>query len=154
MAKFSFFHDSETLAKGRGLLATLGLVALFSIGCGSQFSADSGSSLIVEATDQTFEQEVLRAKQPVLVDMWAPWCGPCVEMKPALHDVAGQLEGEFKVVALNVEENPHIDRQYQVNSLPTLMIFKDGELVERSVGGRSAFELMELVRPHRRAETP
>lgn len=86
-------------------------------------------------TDQTFEQEVMQTKgRPVLVDCWAPWCGPCRMISPTLDQLAAESEGRYRVAKLNVDENPQISASFRIASIPTLLIFKDGQLVDRIVG--------------------
>ncbi len=85
-------------------------------------------------TDATFEREVLKSELPVLVDFWAPWCGPCRMIAPAVEQVAQKYADKARVVKVNVDENPAIARQFQIMSIPTLMTFKDGQMVKRQVG--------------------
>lgn len=88
----------------------------------------------LEVTDKTFEQEVLKATVPVLVDFWAGWCGPCKVIAPVVEELAGEFEGRMKVMKLDVDENPGVPTTYGVQSIPTLLIFKDGKPAERVVG--------------------
>ena len=85
-------------------------------------------------TDANFQHEVLDSTQPVLVDVWAPWCGPCRAVGPAIDEIAEQNGGHAKVGKLNVDENPQIPQTYDVSSIPTVLVFKDGQVVERLVG--------------------
>lgn len=85
-------------------------------------------------TDATFESEVLRAAQPVLLDCWAPWCGPCRMLAPTIEALAKQFAGQARIAKLNTDENPLTARRFAINSIPTLLIFKAGREVERLVG--------------------
>jgi thioredoxin 1 len=88
----------------------------------------------IEVTDSTFEQEVLRSTQPVLVDFWAVWCGPCRAVAPVVEEIAGDFEGRLKVMKLDVDDNPRTAQAYGVQSIPTLLVFKDGKPAERIIG--------------------
>jgi thioredoxin 1 len=94
----------------------------------------SGMSAAAQVTDSSFKQEVLDSEIPVLVDFWAPWCGPCRMVAPVVDEIAQQYEGQVKVVKLNTDENPNIASQYGIRSIPTLMIFKGGQKVDMVVG--------------------
>jgi thioredoxin 1 len=87
-----------------------------------------------EVTDNTFAQEVLQSTPPVLVDFWADWCGPCKAIAPIVEELAREYEGRLKVMKLDVDENPRTASTYKVQSIPTLLVFKDGKLAERIVG--------------------
>jgi thioredoxin 1 len=85
-------------------------------------------------TDADFENEVLRSSEPVVVDFFAEWCGPCKAMAPALEAVAAELKGKVKVVKVDVDQNPQITEKYRIRAMPTLMVFKDGKVAEERVG--------------------
>ncbi|PIU28808.1 thioredoxin [Candidatus Woesebacteria bacterium CG07_land_8_20_14_0_80_44_9] len=89
---------------------------------------------MVILTDENFKKEVLEANLPVLVDFWAPWCGPCQTAGPVIEELAKEHEGKIKVGKLNVDENPQIGQKYGILSIPTVIIFKNGEEVKRQVG--------------------
>ncbi len=92
------------------------------------------SSSAAPVTDSSFTQDVIESEIPVLVDFWAPWCGPCRMVAPVVDEIAEQYEGQVKVVKLNTDENPQVASQYGIRSIPTLMIFKGGQRVDMVVG--------------------
>lgn len=93
-----------------------------------------GKPLIV--TDATFQEQVIKAGQPVLLDAWAPWCGPCRMVGPIMEQLAAESKGRYRIAKLNVDENPGIAAQFQIQSIPTMLIFKNGKLVDRLVGAQ------------------
>ena len=97
-------------------------------------------------TDQNFESEVLKSNVPVLVDFWAPWCGPCKMMGPIVEEVAKEMEGKnIKIGKINVDENSNTAGQYNVMSIPTFKIFKGGEAVDEFIGVQSKEEIVERI---------
>ncbi len=89
---------------------------------------------VTELTDQTFQSEVLQSSVPVLVDFWAPWCGPCRMIAPIIEELARDNSGAIKVAKINIDDSPNVAASYGVSSIPTLMLFKGGEVVDRFVG--------------------
>lgn len=89
---------------------------------------------VINATDSNFETEVLKSSTPVLVDFWAEWCGPCKMIAPTLDELANEFAGKVKVVKVNVDENPNTPGQFRVRGIPTLLMFKNGQLVDQLVG--------------------
>lgn len=90
--------------------------------------------MVLEINDNNFESEVIKADKPVLVDMWAPWCGPCRMVAPVIDKVAAQYSDKFKFTKINIDENPKSPSQYNVMSIPTLLFFKNGEVADTVVG--------------------
>lgn len=100
-------------------------------------------------TDVNFQDEVLRSDKPVLVDFWAPWCGPCQMMGPIVAQLAGELQDKnVKVGKLNVDDNQNVASEYNVLSIPTFLVFKDGKVVDQLVGGVQKEKLAELINRH------
>ena len=101
----------------------------------------------VVITDQTFEREVLQARgQPVLVDCWAPWCGPCRMIAPVMDQLAAESQGQYRIAKLNVDENPQTASRFQIASIPTMLIFKDGKLIDRIIGAQPKQAIAERLR--------
>ena len=90
--------------------------------------------MVTDVTDQDFEDEVIKSDLPVLVDLWAPWCGPCRMVAPVVDKLAENYDGKFKFCRLNVDENPQTASKYRIMSIPTLMFFKGGEAVDTVIG--------------------
>jgi thioredoxin len=112
--------------------------------CGEKLVVGAAGAVV---TDQTFEREVLQAAgRPVLVDYWAPWCGPCRMIAPVLDQLAAESQGRYRIVKLNVDENPQIASRYQIASIPTMLIFKDGKIVDRVIGVQPKQAIEERLR--------
>ncbi len=101
--------------------------------------------MVAQVSDKSFETDVLQSKEPVLVDFWAEWCGPCRQVAPVLEEVAGELVGKIKIVKLNVDENPNTASKYGVQSIPTLMIFKNGEMASRQIGAAPKAKIVQWI---------
>lgn len=106
----------------------------------------------INLTTENFDQEVLKSDRPVLVDFWADWCSPCKALSPTIDEVADEQD-TVKVGKINVDEQQELARQYRVMSIPTLMVFRDGELVRREVGGKSKEEILEMIGLHKETVT-
>lgn len=100
---------------------------------------------VKELSDSDFQAEVLQASEPVLLDFWAPWCGPCRMIAPIVEQLAGENQGTVKVAKINIDESPNTAAAYGVSSIPTLMIFKGGEVVDRFVGVQPKKRLQEAI---------
>jgi thioredoxin 1 len=98
-----------------------------------------------KVSDSSFEADVLKASGPVVVDFWAEWCGPCRQIGPALEEISGTLNGKVTIVKLNVDENPATAAKYGIMSIPTLMLFKNGELASRQVGAAPKAKLEQWI---------
>ena len=96
-------------------------------------------------TAESFEQDVLNSEVPVLVDFWAEWCGPCLAMAPVIDALAEKYEGKAKVVKMDIDAHKEVVAKYQIRSIPTLMVFKNGEVTQKTIGGTSMAKLEELL---------
>ncbi len=103
------------------------------------------SENILNVTDDSFENDVLRSEQPVLVDYWAEWCGPCKMIAPVLEEVADEYADKLVVAKLNIDDNPSTPPKYGIRGIPTLMIFKGGEVAATKVGALSKSQLLEFI---------
>ena len=106
------------------------------------------SDLIKHVTDATFETEVLGSKAPVLVDYWAEWCGPCKMIAPILDELSTTYTGKLQIAKMNVDENRDIPAKFGIRGIPTLMLFKDGQLAATKVGALSKAQLTAFIEPH------
>jgi thioredoxin 1 len=100
---------------------------------------------VAEFTDASFQGDVLKSDVPVLVDFWAPWCGPCRMIAPLVEELSKENQGTFKIGKVNIDDNPDVAMNYQVSSIPTLMIFKGGQVVERFVGVQPKSRLQQAI---------
>lgn len=103
------------------------------------------SEQITHVSEATFDQEVIAAELPVLVDFWAEWCGPCKMIAPILDDIAGEYAGRLKVCKVDVDANPGVPEKFGIRGIPTLIIFKDGNAVETKVGALSKAQLSQFI---------
>lgn len=99
----------------------------------------------IQLTDKNFEQEVIKCATPVLVDFWAPWCGPCRMIAPVIEELAGEYAGKVKVCKLNTDESPDTASTYKISAIPTILLFKGGKLVQELVGLQSKEELKRQI---------
>ena len=106
------------------------------------------SDLIKHISDASFEQEVLKSDKPVLVDYWAEWCGPCKMIAPILDETAKEFGSRLQIAKMNVDENREVPAKFGIRGIPTLMLFKDGQLAATKVGALSKAQLAAFIEPH------
>jgi thioredoxin 1 len=106
------------------------------------------SDIIIAGSDATFDAEVLKSELPVLVDFWAPWCGPCLMIAPVVDEIAESHKGKLKVIKMNVDENGQTSQTYGVMAIPTLILFKGGQAKEKVVGALAKNKLVDLIAKH------
>ena len=101
--------------------------------------------MTISVTDDSFESDVLKSDKPVVVDFWAEWCGPCKQIAPALDEMATEMSDQIVVAKVNIDENPGIPGKYGIRGIPTLLLFKDGEIVSQKVGALPKNQIVEWV---------
>lgn len=104
--------------------------------------------MALELTDQNFEEQVLKSDKPVLVDFWAQWCGPCLAIAPAIEELSKEFDGKAVVGKLDVDSNPEVAMKYGIRNIPTLLVFKGGEVVDKQVGAAPKSALAKKIESH------
>ena len=140
-------NRTHNLFVGIGATAFFGLLIIYGIGMGNADTANKGEEQTMEITltKTNFEAEVLKSDKPVLVDFWAPWCGPCRMLAPVLAEVAAEKGDKIKVGKVNVDENPELATQYGISGIPAILLFKDGKVAATSIGFKPKPELEAFV---------
>ncbi|MBF2052309.1 MAG: thioredoxin [Candidatus Sericytochromatia bacterium] len=103
---------------------------------------------VSEITDQSFDADVLKSDLPVLVDFWAPWCGPCRLIGPIVEELSNEFDGKVKVVKLNTDDNPQTATQYHISGIPSLLLFKDGQVADQLVGAVPKDRIQNMISQH------
>lgn len=124
----------------RGVLGLLPITII-----GMALALPVKANTVAEVIEERLKEVIANSDVPVLVNFWVPWCGPCRQAAPVLNEIAEQYEDQIKVIKVNVDENPGVDTQYKLRSMPTLMIFKGGEIVDKVVGRVSKTELEKTL---------
>lgn len=106
------------------------------------------SNLVTDISDDQFEQKVLQSSTPTLVDFWAEWCGPCKAIAPIVSEVATTFEGKINVMKMNIDNNPETPTQFQIKGIPTLILFKDGKMIDQIVGAVPKDRLETMLKKH------
>ena len=106
------------------------------------------SENVISLSDAEFDEKVLKSSQPTLVDFWAEWCAPCRALSPVVEEVAGAYEGKVQVAKMNIDEHPQTPGKYSVRAIPTILLFKDGAVVDQAVGLVSKAKLEEMISKH------
>jgi thioredoxin 1 len=134
------------LADSRGLSRGSGKTWFHRPLCGGgEPVSEKETVMAIQVTDANFEQDVLKCDLPVLVDFWAPWCGPCRAMGPVIDELANEYAGQVKVAKMNVDENPASPSKYGIRAIPTLILFKKGEVVEQITGAVSKSSIKDMI---------
>lgn len=102
----------------------------------------------LEISEANFEQEVLQSDKPVLVDFWAPWCGPCKALAPVIDELAADFDGRVKVTKVNTDDNVNVAQRYRISGIPSLLVFKNGEVVDQLVGAHQKAALSQMLEKH------
>ena len=99
----------------------------------------------IQLTDASFDHEVIKSQQPVLVDFWAPWCGPCRMLAPVIEEIASEYAGKIRVAKINTDDHPNAAARYKISAIPTMLFFKEGKVVEQLVGVHSKTEIKKTL---------
>src|SRR5674476_525864 len=140
---FLLFHSSQTIYRQRDLVSVT--ISPLYLSCLLIKDETMANELIKHISDASFEADVLQSKQPVLVDYWAEWCGPCKMIAPILEEVSSAYKGKLQIAKMNVDENRDIPAKFGIRGIPTLMLFKGGQLAATKVGAMSKAQLTAFI---------